>query len=53
MTDEACVEGIFPDVLVKVNGVMSRALIYSGAGNSYASAKLINALEVKPSEIKN
>ena len=32
---------------------MCRALIDSGAGSSYASAKLINALEVKPSEIKS
>ena len=53
MTDGACVEEIFLVVLVKVNGVMCRALIDSGAGSSYASAKLINALEVKPSEIKN
>ena len=53
MTDGACAEGIFPVVLVKVNGVMCRALIDSGAGSSYASAKLINALEVKPSEIKS
>ena len=53
MTDGACAEGIFPVVLVKVNGVMCRALIDSGAGSSYASAKLINALEAKPSEIKS
>ena len=53
MPDGPCVEGILPVVLVKVNEVMCRALIDSGAGSSYASAKLINALEVKPSEIKS
>ncbi|XP_028413930.1 uncharacterized protein LOC114536783 [Dendronephthya gigantea] len=53
MTDGASAEGIFPVVVVKVNGVMTRALIDSGAGSSYASAKLVNALNIKPSEIKS
>ena len=52
MTDGVSAEGIFPVVIVKVNGVMTRALIDSGAGSSYASGKLINALNIKPSEIK-
>lgn len=53
MTDGVSAEGIFPVVIVKINGIMCRALIDSGAGSSYASAKLINALDVKPSKIKS
>ena len=52
MTDGVCGEGIFPVVVIKVNGITCRALIDSGASSSYASAKLINLLNVKPSEIK-
>ena len=44
-------EGIFPVVCVKVDGVECRALIDSGAGSSYASAKLINLLRKKPVEV--
>ena len=44
-------EGIFPGVRMKVDGVECRALIDSGAGSSYASAKLINLLEKKPVEV--
>lgn len=44
-------EGIFPVVRMKVDGVECRALIDSGAGSSYASAKLINLLEKKPVEV--
>ncbi len=44
-------EGIFPVVRVKVDGVECRALIDSGAGSSYASAKLINLLRKKPVEV--
>ena len=39
-------------LVVKVNGVMCRALIDSGAGVSYASAKLIKLIDKKPSETK-
>ena len=45
-------EGLFPVVLVKVNGITVRALIDSGAGSSYASAKLIDTLNLKPCEVK-
>ena len=45
-------EGTFPVVVVKVNGIECRALIDSGAGSSYASAKLIERLNVKPVESK-
>jgi hypothetical protein len=43
-------EGIFPVVVVKVNGITCRALIDSGAGSSYISGKLASMLNVKPIE---
>ena len=53
MTDcGASDDGVFPVVVVKVNGVQCRALIDSGAGSSYASAKLINMIDKQPSVIK-
>ena len=52
LTDGASDDGVFPVVVVKVNGVMCRALIDSGAGGSYASAKLIKMINQQPSEIK-
>ena len=52
MTDGGIGEGIFPVVVVKVNGVMCRALIDSGAGGSYASANLVAMIDKKPSETK-
>ena len=52
LTDGVSGEGILPVVVIKVNGITCRALIDSGAGSSYASAKLINLLNIKPSEIK-
>ena len=52
MTDGTSVDGVFPVVVVKVNGVMCRALIDSGAGSSYASAKLISTINKQPSEVK-
>ena len=52
LTDGVSGDGIFPVVIVKVNDIMCRALIDSGAGSSYASAKLINALKIKPRETK-
>ena len=45
-------EGVFPVLNVKVNGITCRALIDSGAGSSYASAKLVNLLGIGPSETK-
>ena len=45
-------EGTFPVVVVKVNGIECRALIDSGAGSLYASAKLIERLNVKAVESK-
>ena len=41
-------EGVFPVLVIKVNGVKCRALIDSGSGSSYISAKLVNILKVKP-----
>ena len=52
MTTKSGSECVFPAVVVKVNGVKCRALIDSGAGSSYASAKLIETLRVKPTETK-
>ena len=37
---------------VKVNGIECRALIDTGAGSSYISAKLINLLKIKPIDVK-
>ena len=45
-------EGVFPVVVVKVDGITCRALIDSGAGSSYASAQLIDLLHKKPHEVK-
>lgn len=39
MTDGGNDEGIFPVVVIKVNGLTCRVLIDSGAGSSYASAQ--------------
>ena len=41
---------MYPVVLVNVNGIKTRALLDTGAGSSYASAKLINASHMKPAE---
>ena len=45
-------EGIFPIVVLEVNGLRCRALIDSGAGNSYVSARLVDLLKVKPVEVE-
>ena len=37
-------------VLANVDGIKTRALLDTGAGNSYASAQLINTLHKKPAE---
>ena len=52
MTTKNGSECVFPVVVVKVNGVECRALIDSGAGSSYASAKLIETLGLRPTETK-
>lgn len=41
---------VYPVVLVKINRIKTRALLDCGAGSSYASARLINALHMKPTE---
>ena len=51
MTDGTSGEGIFPVVVIKINGITCRALIDSGAGSSYASVNLISTLKIKPSEV--
>lgn len=45
-------EGIMPVVTVKVDGITCRALIDTGAGSSYASAKLLDLLKKRPCEKK-
>ena len=52
MTASGNNEGIMPVLTVKVDGIMCRALIDTGAGSSYASAKLFDLLKKKPSETK-
>ena len=48
MTTNQIGEGLFPVIVVEVNGIKCRALIDSGAGSSYVSAKLIDLLRLKP-----
>ena len=43
-------EVVYPVVLVNVNGIKTRALLDTRARSSYVSAKLINALHMKPAE---
>ena len=45
-------EGIMPVLTVKVDGITCHALIDTGAGSSYASAKLLDLPKKKPSETK-
>ena len=45
-------EGLFPVLVVEVNGIKCRVLIDSGAGSSYVSAKLIDLLCVKSSAVQ-
>lgn len=44
-------EGVFPVVLVKVDGIITRALVDTGAGSSYVSAKVVNMMHKKPIEV--
>ena len=43
-------EGVFPVVLLKVDGITTRALIDSGSNSSYVSAKVAGMMSKKPSE---
>ena len=45
-------DSIFPVVNVRVNGIKCRALIDTGVGSSYVSAKLIDLLKIKPVDVK-
>ena len=45
-------EVVYPIVLVEIDGIIMYALLDTGAGSSYASAKWINALNKKPKEVK-
>ena len=44
MTASEKTEGVFPVAVLEVNGIRRRALMDSGAGSSYVSAKLIELL---------
>ena len=50
LTTNQSPEGVFSVVIIKVNDVKCRALIDSGSGSSYISAKLVNMLKAKPVE---
>ena len=39
-------------VVVEINGVKCRALLDTGAGNSYAPSALINQLKIKPAKVE-
>ena len=41
-------QGVYPVVVVDVDGIRCRALLDTGAGSSYASAALISKLNRKP-----
>jgi hypothetical protein len=45
-------EVIYPVVLLEIDGIKTRALLDTGAGSSYASARQINALHKQPTETK-
>ena len=45
-------EGIYAVVQIEVDGIQTRALLDSGARISYTSAKLTEALQKKPKEVK-
>ena len=50
LTTNQASEGVLPIkiVIIRINGIKCRALIDSGSGSSYISAKLIDMLKVKP-----
>ncbi len=43
-------EGVFPVVLLKVDGIITRALIDSKSNSSYVSARVTDMMSKKPSE---
>ena len=43
---------VYPIVLVEINGIKTHALLDTTARSSYASTKLVNALNKKPKEVK-
>ena len=45
-------EGIFPVVVIDINGIRCRALTDSGAGSSYISAKLVQLIGAKPTQVQ-
>ena len=44
-------EGVFPVVLIKVDGITTRTVIDTGGSSSYVSANVADMLSKKPSEI--
>ena len=45
-------EVIYPIVMVQIDGIKTHALLDTGAGSSYASSSLTNALKRKPKAVK-
>ena len=43
---------VYPVVVIKVGGIECRALLDSGSSSCYASAKLLDILQQRPTEIK-
>jgi hypothetical protein len=43
---------IYPVVIIEVDGIKTRALLDTGSGSCYTSAKLIDSLNKKPKEIQ-
>lgn len=43
---------IYPVSVIKVGGIECHALLYSGSSSCYASAKLLDMLGQRPTEIK-
>lgn len=52
MTTNRDGEGLFPVLVIEVTGIKCKALIDSGAGSSYVSARLIELLHLKPTDDK-
>lgn len=50
MTTNRDGESLFPVLVIEVNGIKCKALINSGAGSSYVSARLIELLHLKPTD---
>ena len=45
-------EVVHPVVVVEVDGIKTPALLDTGSGSSYASEKLIQALDKKPLDVR-